>query len=100
MKLLYCKNCQSIFNLSFKIKTCECKQTKGKYINNSEAVYCGQYAKPMGLNNRDMAIELEKTTSKHIALLKEMKGKYIQCWFIRKDDCCSTFIKVKVKDLK
>lgn len=100
MKLLYCINCNSIFNLGREIKTCECGKTKGKYINNSEAIYCGQSARPMGIDNRDIAIDLAKTKSEDIAMAKALKGKYIRCWFIKKDDCCVSFLKVKVKDLK
>ena len=37
MKLLFCPNCDSIFNLSYKEKQCECGKVKGRYINNVEA---------------------------------------------------------------
>lgn len=37
MKLLYCEHCHDIFALSDKLRTCECGQVKGRYINDYEA---------------------------------------------------------------
>lgn len=32
MKLLYCRWCDDVFKLGFKLKTCECGKVKGKYM--------------------------------------------------------------------
>lgn len=102
MKLLYCKKCNSIFSLGHKLKECECGKTKGKYIDNLNALYAGRYAKPMGIDNRDVAIKLTNLKDiKNIDIrMEKLMSKYIKCWFIEKDDCCQTFTKVKVKEIK
>ena len=52
MKLLFCKNCADIFSISTqKVKTCSCGQTKGKYLDQLNAVYTGRFAIPMGISN-------------------------------------------------
>jgi hypothetical protein len=51
MKLLFCKNCHDIFNLANKLKTCSCGNTKGKYIDNINAIYFGKQSIPLGFDN-------------------------------------------------
>src|SRR5690242_14469189 len=41
MKLLYCPDCHSVFNLDYHLKACECGKTKGKYDDNVEATVNG-----------------------------------------------------------
>jgi hypothetical protein len=55
MKLLFCKNCHDIFNLNFKLKSCTCRRTKGKYIDNINAIYFGEQSIPLGFNNFSFA---------------------------------------------
>ena len=50
MKLLLCKKCTSIFNLSRKPKTCDCGESKGHYTGNLHAVHSGPSI-PIGFNN-------------------------------------------------
>jgi hypothetical protein len=54
MKLLLCKNCGDIFNLSENEKTCKCRKTKGRYIDRLNAVYSGAYAVPLGILNHSI----------------------------------------------
>lgn len=50
MKLLYCPTCNSVFNLiSGKWKMCDCGRARGRYMDNSRAVYSGGV--PIGFNN-------------------------------------------------
>lgn len=42
MKLLMCCMCNSIFNLSRTLKTCECGEVKGMYVDNLHAVTNGK----------------------------------------------------------
>jgi hypothetical protein len=35
MKLLMCMECTDIFNLTLTLKTCRCKESSGKYIDNA-----------------------------------------------------------------
>ena len=51
MKVLYCKECKDLFNLSRKVKKCKCGKTRGKYINWHSAVYAGKNAVPIGIEN-------------------------------------------------
>ena len=52
MKLVYCKNCKSIFNLTKDMKYCDCKQTYGKYTDDLNAeVSC--HALSIGFLNSD-----------------------------------------------
>ena len=51
MKLLLCKECVSVFNLTFKEKTCECGKTKGKYLDKLNAEYSGPGV-PIGFSNK------------------------------------------------
>ena len=58
MKLLYCNNCGSIFNLTYGEKTCGCGKTRGKYNDNLNAEYSGEDAIPIGFNNYTFATAL------------------------------------------
>ena len=64
MKLLYCKNCESVFNLTNRLKKCSCGETKGKYVDNRRAWYDGINAIPIGINNYsfDLAVKNQKNT--------------------------------------
>lgn len=51
MKLVYCQKCQGIIRLRNIEKQCDCGLTKGKYIDNLNAVFSGEFAIPMGVDN-------------------------------------------------
>ena len=55
MKLIFCKECQDIFKLDFEMRFCKCKKSSGKYLDNSKAVYYGEFAIPIGINNHQLA---------------------------------------------
>jgi len=42
MKLLMCDRCGDVFNLKMELKSCGCGRTKGRYVNNEEAVVNGE----------------------------------------------------------
>lgn len=50
MKLLYCKECKSIFNLEMFEKKCVCEKTSGIYVDNLNVLYSGPCI-PLGFNN-------------------------------------------------
>lgn len=50
MKLLRCNECCDIFNLTELWKACSCGETKGRYINDLEAIYDGDCT-PIGFAN-------------------------------------------------
>lgn len=52
MKLLFCKNCGSVFSLNLNFeKSCDCGKTKGEYIDNRNAVFSGDNAVMLGFDN-------------------------------------------------
>jgi hypothetical protein len=50
MRLLYCKECEDIFNLTQELKRCSCGNTSGKYVDNLNAVYSGNNAITLGFH--------------------------------------------------
>lgn len=55
MKLLLCLECNHIFNLSYREKSCSCGKIKGQYIDKLNAVYSGDSAVPLGIDNYSLA---------------------------------------------
>jgi len=55
MKFLFCKECNSLFNLSHNNKSCECGKVSGKYIGERKAVYCGKQGVRLGVDNKGIA---------------------------------------------
>jgi len=54
MKLLLCKSCQDIIKLVKTPRTCQCGKVGGHYIDDIQAVYFGDDAIPMGINNESL----------------------------------------------
>lgn len=54
MKLLLCKNCQDIVRLYDFQRYCKCGNTGGRYLDHKKAVYSGEFAVPLGINNHSM----------------------------------------------
>ena len=88
MKLLFCKECNSIFNLTIAEKTCECGKTKGKYVDNLNAEYSGPGI-PLGFSNnsliraikiQEMLNELEKDNPKVCCKGEEFTAFTIPQW--------------------
>lgn len=86
MKLLYCKKCHDIFRIySDEFRLCNCKESGGKYVSELKAVYFGNYAIPLGLDNWSFGMALQFQPF-------EGDGKKFDAFVIPKT--CSTFIKV------
>jgi hypothetical protein len=52
MKLILCHNCQDVFKLDYKLRSCKCGQSKGKYLKDGlNATYQGENAVPIGFAN-------------------------------------------------
>jgi hypothetical protein len=61
MKLIFCKNCGSVISLSPNIeKHCDCGLTSGRYTDNLNAVYSGDYALPIGFNNFSLTCAINR----------------------------------------
>lgn len=102
MKLLYCKKCRAIFNLNLVQKKCECGLTKGIYLDELYAIYTGRNAMPIGIDNVSFGLQMWPEEKLSVAEIiykdQELNGKYFKAWFIKKKDCCDTFIKVTKKE--
>jgi hypothetical protein len=55
MKLLFCKSCQDVIRLIDTERSCRCGSTRGRYVNETLAVYSGADAVPIGFANRSFA---------------------------------------------
>lgn len=51
MKLLFCKACQDLFNLAATERVCRCGETRGRYVDDLNAIYSGGPAVPIGIAN-------------------------------------------------
>jgi len=60
MKLVFCKNCGTVFSCSRKVKYCECGLSSGKYIDNLHAEIHGEFAIPLGFSNYSFLQAIEK----------------------------------------
>jgi hypothetical protein len=87
MKLLLCKICNDIFNLSTKQeKACSCGMTRGRYLDEINAEYSGKWAVPLGLANPSLVSALRRQPRK-------APGANFVAFVIEKD--CPTFRKKK-----
>lgn len=59
MKLVYCMKCGDVFNLTYKYKECDCKDSGGFYSDRENAIYSGKYAVCLGLDNYSLAEGIE-----------------------------------------
>jgi hypothetical protein len=84
MKLLYCKSCHDIFNLTGNKKTCSCQKSAGYYINDLDAIYSGD-AIPLGFSNSSFTDALKKQP-------EVGPGKHFVAFIIEKN--CKTFKKL------
>ena len=57
MKLLYCKDCSDLIELNRAERTCICGNTKGRYIDSTNATYSGNCI-PMGINNLSLVLAI------------------------------------------
>lgn len=94
MKLVYCTKCHDIIRLRRVTKICDCGKVAGKYIDDINAVYCGESAVPMGIDNHDLKFVLNFYNAP--ASGREY-GPRITAFLIRKD--CETMKKVKPEKL-
>ena len=51
MKLILCKKCSDVFKLDREWRDCKCGECSGKYLNDLDAIYSGEYAVPIGFAN-------------------------------------------------
>lgn len=87
MKLLYCARCLDVFSLrEDETRYCSCGKTSGGYVDSVNAVYSGEYAKPLGFENHSF-FEARLNQPKH----DTGKGVEFTAFVIAED--CPTFRK-------
>ncbi len=86
MKLLMCDECDDVFNLDFHEKSCKCGKTKGKYLDNQNAICSGDTAMLMGFSNPSLRSAIKNKKSGAVGF-----GLNFTAFII--DDNCRTFIK-------
>jgi len=74
MKLLACRKCGDIFNLTRKIKKCGCGETVGRYIDELNAEISGD-CQPIGFANGSFRASF---------LIQQVEDKTPK----KKDECC------------
>ena len=93
MKLLFCRGCGDVFNLGYKMKTCSCGKTYGKYIDNLNAIYStNEEAVPVGFSNPDFVHAIKNQPD------KDYYGKRFEAFVIPKQ--CPTFVKKEIIEFK
>jgi hypothetical protein len=93
MKLLICKACSDIFNLSKERKFCRCKKSWGQYLEDGYlAIYGGSKAVPIGFANSSL-IDAIKHRPK-----KADRGEVFTAFTV--PESSSTFIRVGNKEKK
>lgn len=80
---MLCKKCNHIFSLAPQERICECKTTKGRYIDDQNAVYSGEFAVPLGFTNTSLLSAINNQPQTGL-------GELFTAFVIPKD--CSTFI--------
>lgn len=81
MKLLCCPDCGDVFNLTDEVvKMCRCGTTRGKYVNELDAVYVGGI--PLGFANSTFVAALRSQP-------ESGRGKEFTAFVIPKE--CPTF---------
>ena len=81
MKLLLCTKCSDVFSLRHEQKTCSCGKTKGRYIDDTNAVYSGEYAVGLGFKNDSFVYAIFNRPIKGL-------GKTFESW-VMPLDCLS-----------
>lgn len=64
MKLIFCKECCSVFSLSFIKKTCDCQKSWGLYESDGLNAKFGGEAIPIGFGNSSFAYALKNQPQK------------------------------------
>lgn len=85
MKLLYCTKCHDIILLRKGVRRfCECRKTKGIYIDDLNAEYDGEHAVTLGIDNQSFFTAMTDQPT-------EGYGERFEAFVIPKS--CPTFVK-------
>lgn len=81
MKLLMCRVCGDIFNLSYQLKQCSCGKVKGLYVNSRDAEVNGEgFSLAIGNGALENALRAVLTSEEGSREDFIEKGKITHCW--------------------
>lgn len=83
MKLLYCPECNDMFNLSLKEKKCSCGKVKGKYTDSLNAVFSGGI--PFCIHNQDFVEAVKGQSYNDVHATNVKYGVRFQAWICPKN---------------
>lgn len=89
MKLILCTKCSDVFKIESETRKCKCGYSVGRYTDNINAIYYGNYAKPLGIVNSSLVEAVHNQP-------KEGLGERFVAFVIPKE--CDTMIKVTKKE--
>lgn len=96
MKLLFCRECNDLFNLQSQPKYCSCKRVGGCYVNGREAIFVERKendAVLLGIHNDEFGVAVTHALTPRITM-----GTLFKSWIINRP--CATFKKVHSLDSK
>ena len=85
MKLIFCKNCGDVFNLTKELKKCSCGKSFGKYVDGLNAEISRE-STPIGFQNSSFVLGLHNIPGTG-------KGKEFTAFFIPR--ICPTIRRIK-----
>jgi hypothetical protein len=85
MKLFLCQKCGDVVRCIEKKRTCKCKKSWGRYIDELYAEYGGEHAVPLGFDNSSLTLAVR-------AQPESGWGQRFDAFVIAKE--CDTFKKV------
>lgn len=92
MKLVLCKSCQDVIRLiQSEVRTCKCGNAGGKYLNELDAVYFGEFAIPLGFQNSSVVQAIRSQPENGL-------GVEFTAFVIPKE--CPTFKRVDIKHIE
>lgn len=86
MKLIFCKECQDVIKLDLKERTCKCKKSGGRYLDDINAEFWGESI-PMGIDNKSLKYAVNDYNNYHY-------GGYITAFVITDDGVCKTMKRI------
>lgn len=89
MKFVHCKKCQDIVKLWEEGRYCRCGSCGGRYVDRINAVFWGDGAVPLGLDNNSF-VQALRSVAGHRTIL----GSIGYNSFVIQEPC-STFVRIK-----
>lgn len=83
MKLLLCKKCSDVFKLQYEYRSCQCKNVRGKYLDNLNAIVEGEGDyEVLGISNPSLKEAISIISSERVADVKREKGVRFEAFIV------------------